>query len=75
MKEPDFDAMKKGRIVYLPPRYMTINTACEQLIEAEEFFLFGLSFLFGRVAEGTPSFLLHGLDFELQKMVGPNLGL
>jgi len=36
VKEPDFDAMKKGRIVYLPPRYMMINTACEQLIEAEE---------------------------------------
>lgn len=36
VKEPDFEAMKRGKIVYLPPRYMTVNTASEQLIEAEE---------------------------------------
>jgi diphthine methyl ester synthase len=36
VKEPDFDAMMKGRTVYLPPRYMTVNQCCENLIEAEE---------------------------------------
>mmetsp|Transcript_7985 Transcript_7985/g.11397 ORF Transcript_7985/g.11397 Transcript_7985/m.11397 type:complete len:310 (-) Transcript_7985:188-1117(-) len=36
VKEPDFDAMSRGKIVYLPPRYMSVNVACKQLIEAEE---------------------------------------
>jgi diphthine synthase len=36
VKEPDFEAMKRGKIVYLPPRYMSVNTAAEQLIEAEK---------------------------------------
>lgn len=36
VKEPDFEAMTRGRTVYLPPRYMSVNTAAEQLIEAEE---------------------------------------
>jgi len=34
VKEPDFGEMAKGRTVFLPPRYMTVNVACEQLIEA-----------------------------------------
>lgn len=36
VKEPDFDAMRKGRTKFLPPRFMSVNTCCEQLIEAEE---------------------------------------
>jgi len=36
VKEPDFEAMKRNKIVYLPPRYMSVNTASEQLIEAEQ---------------------------------------
>jgi diphthine synthase len=36
VKEPDFEAMKKGKVVFLPPRYMSVNVAAEQLIEAEE---------------------------------------
>ena len=36
VKEPDFQAMMKGQTKYLPPRFMTVNTACEQLLEAEE---------------------------------------
>lgn len=36
VKEPDFDAMCRGKIVYLPPRFMTVNQAVEQLIEVEE---------------------------------------
>lgn len=35
VKEPDFEAMMKGRTRYLPPRFMTVNTAAEQLLEAE----------------------------------------
>jgi diphthamide biosynthesis methyltransferase len=27
--------MSSGRLKYLPPRFMTINTAIEQLLEAE----------------------------------------
>ena len=35
VKEPDFAALIKGRQnVFLPPRYMTVNTACEQLTES-----------------------------------------
>ena len=36
VKEPDFEAMKRGKIVYLPPRFMPVDVASEQLIEAEE---------------------------------------
>ena len=36
VKEPDFEAMKRGKIVYLPPRFMSVNVAAEQLIESEE---------------------------------------
>lgn len=37
MKEPDYNAMVKyGKIKYLPPRFMTVNTAIEQLLEIEE---------------------------------------
>lgn len=36
VKEPDFQAMMKGRTEYLPPRYMDVSTASSQLIEAEE---------------------------------------
>lgn len=36
VKEPDFEAMCRGRTVYLPPRFMTVNQAVEQLIEVEE---------------------------------------
>jgi diphthine methyl ester synthase len=36
VKEPDFQAMMKGRTEFLPPRYMSVSTAAEQLLEAEE---------------------------------------
>ncbi|GKY97864.1 hypothetical protein MPSEU_000744400 [Mayamaea pseudoterrestris] len=36
VKEPDFQAMMKNQIKYLPPRFMTVNTACQQLLEAED---------------------------------------
>ena len=36
VKEPDFIAMTKGQTKFLPPRYMTVNQCCHQLIEAEQ---------------------------------------
>jgi diphthine synthase len=36
VKEPDFQAMMKGRTEFLPPRFMSVSTAAEQLLEAEE---------------------------------------
>ncbi|EQC30504.1 diphthine synthase [Saprolegnia diclina VS20] len=36
VKEPDFEAMARGRTVYLPPRFMTVNEALEQLLEIED---------------------------------------
>jgi diphthine synthase len=36
VKEPDFEAMMKGRTEFLPPRFMTVQTAAAQLLEAEE---------------------------------------
>lgn len=35
VKEPDFEAMCRGRTVFLPPRFMTVNQAIEQLLEIE----------------------------------------
>lgn len=35
VKEPDYVAMTKGQTVFLPPRFMTVATAAEQLLEAE----------------------------------------
>merc|ERR1719468_627247 len=36
VKEPDFEAMCRGVTKWLPPRFMTVNTAIEQLLEVEE---------------------------------------
>lgn len=36
VKEPDFEAMCRGRKVFLPPRFMTINQAIDQLLEVCE---------------------------------------
>lgn len=36
VKEPDFEAMKRGKIVYQPPRFMSVNESSDQLIEAED---------------------------------------
>ena len=35
VKEPDFNAMMRGRTEFLPPRYMSVSTSAEQLLEAE----------------------------------------
>ncbi|PNW83255.1 hypothetical protein CHLRE_05g233300v5 [Chlamydomonas reinhardtii] len=35
VKEPDLAALARGRTVYEPPRYMSIKTAIEQLLEVE----------------------------------------
>ncbi|KAG8643780.1 probable diphthine methyl ester synthase isoform X1 [Manihot esculenta] len=36
VKEPSWESLSRGRKKYEPPRYMTINTAIEQLLEIEE---------------------------------------
>eukprot|EP01039_Chlorochromonas_danica_P004565 gene4565-5005_t len=37
VKEPDYEAMVKyGKVRHLPPRFMTVNTAIEQLLQVEE---------------------------------------
>lgn len=36
VKEPDYESMCGGRMKYMPPRFMTVNTAIEQLLEVEE---------------------------------------
>lgn len=35
VKEPDYDSMLSGRLQYLPPRFMSINVAIDQLLEVE----------------------------------------
>lgn len=35
VKEPSEESLARGKPVYLPPRFMTINTAIEQLLEIE----------------------------------------
>mmetsp|Transcript_5175 Transcript_5175/g.6020 ORF Transcript_5175/g.6020 Transcript_5175/m.6020 type:complete len:281 (-) Transcript_5175:54-896(-) len=35
VKEPNFEQLMKGRTEYLPPRFMSVNECCEQLMEAE----------------------------------------
>jgi diphthine synthase len=36
VKEPDFEALFKGKVKFLPPRFMTVNIAIKQLLEVEE---------------------------------------
>ncbi|KAL3634244.1 hypothetical protein CASFOL_021298 [Castilleja foliolosa] len=36
VKEPSFESLCRGKKVYEPPRYMTINTAIEQLLEVAQ---------------------------------------
>ncbi|KAG8470460.1 hypothetical protein KFE25_008881 [Diacronema lutheri] len=35
VKEPTLDSLARGKPVYMPPRFMTVNTALEQLLEIE----------------------------------------
>ncbi|GBG86473.1 hypothetical protein CBR_g41468 [Chara braunii] len=36
VKEPSMEALCRGKLIYEPPRFMTVNTAIEQLLEIEE---------------------------------------
>lgn len=36
VKEPDYEQMCSGKMRYLPPRFMSINTAIAQMLEVEE---------------------------------------
>jgi diphthine methyl ester synthase len=35
VKEPDFESASRGKLKFLPPRFMTVNVAIEQLLEVE----------------------------------------
>lgn len=36
VKEPTEESLARGKKVYMPPMFMTVNTAIEQLLEVEE---------------------------------------
>ncbi len=36
VKEPNLESLARGRIVYEPPRYMTVGTCAQQMLEVEE---------------------------------------
>ncbi|GMM32315.1 diphthine synthase [Martiniozyma asiatica (nom. inval.)] len=36
VKEPNIEALMRGRVQYDPPRYMSVATCCQQLLEIEE---------------------------------------
>lgn len=36
VKEPNMESMARGRIVYEPPRYMTVGQCAQQMIEIED---------------------------------------
>ena len=36
VKEPNLESMARGRIVYEPPRYMTVGTCAKQMLEVED---------------------------------------
>ncbi|TPX15940.1 uncharacterized protein E0L32_000274 [Thyridium curvatum] len=36
VKEPNLESMARGRIVYEPPRYMSVGTCARQMLEVEE---------------------------------------
>lgn len=36
VKEPNLESLARGRIVYEPPRYMTVGTCASQMLEVEE---------------------------------------
>lgn len=36
VKEPNLESMARGRIIYEPPRYMTVGQCARQMLEVEE---------------------------------------
>lgn len=69
VKEADFSAMSTmGKLKYLPPRFMTINTAIEQLLEVEA--LKGE----GVLLESSPAVGMARLGQPTQKIVYGTLG-
>ena len=36
VKEPSLESLARGKKVYEPPRFMSVATACQQLLEVEE---------------------------------------
>lgn len=36
VKEPNFESLARGKLVYEPPRFMTVGTCARQMLEVEE---------------------------------------
>lgn len=79
VKEPNYEAMSKGKVQWMPPRFMSINTAIEQLLEVEEKEGKGLSTpetrAVGMARLGQPTQLIvYGTLAELRRVdFGPPL--
>ena len=68
MKEPDYEEMMRGRVRYLPPRFMTVNIAIEQLLAVEAVREEGVLSL------ETPAVGLARLGQPTQQIVAGTLG-
>jgi diphthine methyl ester synthase len=60
VKESDFQAMIKGKTEYLPPKFMSVSTAAQQLMEAQElvgevYTTYGTALCVGLARMGQPS--------------------
>lgn len=59
VKEPNFEAMMKGRTEYMPPRFMSVSQAAQQLIEAQSLVegetSFGSALCIGLARMGQPT--------------------
>lgn len=79
VKEPDYDSMLSGRVQFLPPRFMSINVAIDQLLEAErgrgEGVATGNSLAVGMARLGQPTQkIVFGTLLELRRVdFGPPL--
>lgn len=68
MKEPDAEAMMKGKMRMLPPRFMQVSTAIRQILEAEEKHQQGV------VSLDTKAVAMARLGQTTQKIVYGSLG-
>ena len=72
LKEPDFEAMMKGRTEYMPPRFMSVSTAAQQLMESQKLVegtSYGSALCIGLARMGQPTqHVVAGTLEELSKI-------
>jgi diphthine synthase len=73
VKEISEDNLARGKKIYEPPRFMTVNVALEQMLEAEENYKKGIitedSFIYGIARIGSPGqIILSGKVKDLIKV-------